>query len=485
MPMHSAPAACALAASLLVAAPALAADDAVEGLYAPGEVVVRFHQPPGEGLVKAVGGALSPDATWRAMRHAPHAKDQPGTPHPLSYYRIYFVEQDADVRGLAAMIAQHPAVDVATVNGLPTPAFTPDDPLWPQQWAHGKINTAGAWDFETGDTSIVVGVIDTGVVTNHEDLIGHVWINPGEIPGNGIDDDANGFIDDTFGWNFASNNSNVSDVYSHGTQVSGIVGAKVNNGVGVAGIGNFTLLTSKWWHLSGTDATVAESVFYAVDNGAHVLNMSLGCQCPLPLTEAACNYATVHGVVNVAAAGNAFGAVGWPAKYPNVMAISAVTINDVKADFSNFGPEIDVAAPSPDILTTGSFGATSYDSAFGGTSAASPHVAGLAALVLSVDPTLSPEEVRALINENATDLGAPGFDNLFGHGRINVAATIRAIAAQCAADCNGDGQANVFDFLCFQGLVTNNDPKADCTGDGEVNIFDWLCFQGLVSKGCP
>ena len=124
----------------------------------------------------------------------------------------------------------------------------------------------------------MIGIVDTGCRVSHEDIQQNIWINVDD-PVNGIDDDNNGFIDDEYGWDFARNSNSIVDVYSHGTQVSGISAGRIDNGVGIAGICNATILTAKWWHNSGSDSSVAESVFYAVDNGADVLNLSLSCQC--------------------------------------------------------------------------------------------------------------------------------------------------------------------------------------------------------------
>ncbi|MCA9289741.1 MAG: S8 family serine peptidase, partial [Phycisphaerales bacterium] len=262
---------------------------------------------------------------------------------------------------------------------------------------------------------MIVGVIDTGCRRTHEDLAAHMWVN--DDPPNGLDDDGNGFVDDTFGWNFAGGNSNTDDVYGHGTQASGIIGAGLDNGVGVAGLANVTLLTAKWWHQSGSDCSVAESVYYAVDNGASVLNLSLSCGCLMPMTEAAVDYAHANDVVIVCSAGNGGSdSPHYPAAYAPAMAVSAIDINGQHPSFSSYGAHVDVAAPSPDIITCDEDGDALYDPGFRGTSAAAPHVAGLAALVRSVNPSLTNDAVRDAINANATDVGAPGFDDLFGHG---------------------------------------------------------------------
>jgi len=194
------------------------------------------------------------------------------------------------------------------------------------------------------------------------------------------------------------------------------------------------------------------------------------------MTEASVNAAHAAGLVVVAAAGNAgTSQPGYPAAYHNVMAVSAITINDQIAGFSNWGSHLDVGAPSPGILTPSNSGPSNYTFSFGGTSAASPHVAGLAGLVLSVDPALTNVEVRALINENADDLGDEGFDVLFGNGRINSQATLEAISSPCPADLDGDTFVGTSDLLIlFSAWGTNPGGPADLNGDGIVNTSDIL-----------
>ncbi len=424
--------------------------------FVPGEIIVKFVNQPDREIMANVEASLGNNVQWRNLRHAPHAKGMPGTPHPLSYYRIATVAPNADVVALSRRVAALEGVDFASVNNTDVrPTFTPNDPMFGSQWSHQKISSEAAWDISTGDTDIIVGIVDTGCLLNHEDLQDHVWVN--DDPVNGLDDDNNGFVDDTFGWDFVNNNNTVDDVFGHGTQVSGISSAGIDNGVGIAGIGNTTFMTAKWWHNSGNDSSIAESAFYCTDNGARVLNMSLSGSGPLPLTEAAVNYAYDNGVVVVASSGNAGGSTPhYPAFYPTVLAVAAININDQRPGFSNYGAHIDVAAPSPGILSTSPQGSTSYTSSFGGTSAAAPHVAGLVGLMLSVNPSLTPDEVRTLLHQNADDVGEAGFDIFFGNGRINCAATVAAIPS--AAICAGDG-------TLIEGFGETDDYNATCGSD--------------------
>ena len=464
--------------SIVASASTLMAQD-----HVPGEIVVKFKQPPNLQALQSVEQTLAIDVKWRSLRHAPESRHLPNQPHPLSYYRIATVDANLDVSKLCLNVESIDSVAFACVNQIPEPTYTPNDALFGNQWALEKISVEGGWDVSLGNTDIVIGIIDTGCRVTHEDIEPNIWVNEDD-PINGVDDDQNGFVDDHFGWDFARNNSSVVDVWGHGTQASGIAAGRIDNGVGIAGIGNATILTAKWWHTSGSDSTVAESVFYAIDNGAHVVNLSLGCQCLMPLSENAINFAFNNGVVVVASSGNAgTSSPGYPGAYPSAIAVGAIDINDQRAGFSNFGPHLDVMAPSPGILSPGENSNSDYDPNFGGTSAAAPHVAGLAALMLSINPSLTPEEVRTAMYENADDFGAAGFDNFYGHGRINVAATVAAISV-LLGDINRDGIINLQDVQPFVDLITNAEfqAEADINGDGIIDLLDVQPFIDLLTN---
>ena len=456
-----------------------------ENLWVAGEVLVRFSDLPTDASLAALEQALGTPVTWATIPHAPHARGDVNAPHPLSYVRIARVDPNTDVRALAGMIGQMPGVNWASTNNTPKPTLIPDDPRFGQQWAPTKIHSPDAWDISLGTHDVIVASIDTGTVLNHEDLIDANWVNVGEIPANGIDDDNNGFIDDVNGWDFVRNNNQVNDVFGHGTQVAGIMSAGVNNGIGVAGMGSTTVMHVKWWHTSGSDASVAASAFYAVDNGARALNMSLSGGGLLPLTEEAMDYAEANNVLSVAAAGNHGGSnKHYPAGYDNVMAISGININDVKPGFSGWGSHIDIAGPTEGITSTGPGGPTDYVNNFSGTSASTPHVTGVAGLVLSINPDLTAVELRQLLRDTAEDVGDPGFDLLFGFGRVDAGAAAAAAISQCPADITGDGVLDADDFFAYLDLFAAGDPGADITGNGVIDADDFFAYLDLFAAGC-
>jgi subtilisin family serine protease len=312
----------------------------------------------------------------------------------------------------------------------------PNDPDWGVQWGPSKIQADYAWNTTIGDSSVVVAMLDTGVDWDHPDLAGNIWVNTGEVV-DGLDNDGNGFVDDIRGWDFVDTTSivkpgedgtvrdnNPMDFYGHGTHCSGIVAAVANNSIGVAGVcWNCTImpvrmgyavtfpLNSASWDLD--DASKA--IIYAVDNGADIISMSWGINGDSLLLHDAIQYASASGVVLVAAAGNsASSAETYPAAYDEVIAVTGTDENDDSYSETNFGDWVELAAPAVKIYST------VYDDSYAnktGTSMAAPHVAGVAALVLSAGAR--PDMVRQILRDTADDLGDPGFDDYFGYGRVN------------------------------------------------------------------
>ena len=223
----------------------------------------------------------------------------------------------------------------------------------------------------------------------------------------------------------------MTDDYGHGTHVAGIAAARINNGIGVAGMaGGAKIMSVKVFfpppNVIGTYEDLIRAIIYATDNGADVINMSLGASSYSRGEEMAVDYAWDHGAVVVAAAGNTGRETyHYPAAHPNAIAVAATTASDSRAGFSTYGDFVDVAAPGSSVFSTlmgGGYGGMS------GTSMATPHVAGLAALLFSLNPQLTNAQVRELIETNADDLGAAGWDKLYGHGRINARKALAAVA---------------------------------------------------------
>jgi uncharacterized repeat protein (TIGR01451 family) len=311
-----------------------------------------------------------------------------------------------------------------------TDGFTPDDPGWVHQWGPQKIDAPEAWTVTQGNPGVVIAILDSGVTLSHPDLTNQLWVNPAEVPSNGLDDDGNGQVDDHWGWHFyhqwngqtylPQEDNLVVDDNGHGTHVAGIAGAEMDNGLGIAGMAaGSRLMTVKVLDQYGTGwySDIAQGIVYAVDNGASIVNLSLGGTQPSETLQAAVDYAHSHGVLVVAAAGNDGGDVLYPAACERALAVAATDTYDQHPSFSNSGPQVDVAAPGVDIYSTWPWRDGYWTQS--GTSMAAPHAAGLAALIRSFDPTLNPMQVTQVITGTALDVHTPGWDPYTGWGRID------------------------------------------------------------------
>jgi subtilisin family serine protease len=321
----------------------------------------------------------------------------------------------------------------------------PDDPYfgpdyWTQQWHLVKIQAPDAWDITTGDPSIAVGPVDSGVDWDHPDIYSKLWVNPGEdLNGNGVfdypddingvDDDGNGYIDDVIGFDFMGNDWDPSPWESgndHGTHVFGIAVAATNNGIGVAGVG---------WDVRGMafkcgdgqyiyTSPAINAIYYAANQGAVSTNHSYGGSSFNPSVNAAIQYAHNMGVTVVASAGNDNSSLPhYPSGYANVIGVAATGYNDMKADFSNYGSTVDVCAPGTNIWSTVPGGGYS---AFDGTSMSSPIVCGLAGLVRSLHPTWSSFQVDSAIMWGCDNIDSinPNYAGQLGWGRVNAWKTL-------------------------------------------------------------
>ncbi|MFH1099236.1 MAG: S8 family peptidase [Candidatus Uhrbacteria bacterium] len=360
---------------------------------------------------------------------------------------------------------------------LSASALVPNDPFFREQWYLDKIGAPAAWDVAMGNPKSIVAVLDVGVDLDHPDLRDAIWTNPGEMAGNGVDDDGNGFIDDVHGWDFVGNDNDPSPSYDvagadprdlhHGTLVSGIIAARGNNAEGIAGIdwsAKIMPLRVLAGDGSGDVEDVVAALDYAVREGATVVNLSfVGEQQSFRLDEAIADTVR-HGVLVVAAGGNedktGRGDLDVYPAYPicsgdrgaEVLGVAATNRSDAKASFSSYGSCVDIAAPGERIASTlfhdpghviiaiGSRVTSStfdqpYGGYFSGTSFAAPIAAGAASLLRGVMPSAAPADVIALLRSTADPItnGDTAVLNKLGTGRLNLARAIEEATARIAA----------------------------------------------------
>ena len=432
--------------------------------YMPGRVIVKLRPGP---LVKSRQsfGAVKLDRF--AQQYGIEGIDEmfpnrPAAAKPstvdLSRFYVLKYSKPMDPFAVAKELSLQADVEYAEpwfiypVDAAPT--FTPSDSEYIYQWALKRIKADSAWTVTQGDSTIIIGIDDSGVQWDHPDLYQNIWYNPGEMGldaqghdkrTNGIDDDGDGKIDDWHGWDFAGadynnptedNEPSPTDVNNaHGTHVAGIAGASTNNVTGIAGVGfKCRILPLKaaadndYRGAGGTGYIIAgfPALIYAADMHATVVNCSWGGTGYSQYEQDVINYVTAQGTLVVASAGNDGNITyNFPASYDNVICVASTNINDAKAGYSTFGPMVDVCAPGGDVLTLSrAILSTFYPSTYAleeGTSQAAPHVTGLAGLVKSVFPDYTAQQIGEQIRVTCDDNSAinSGYYQELGKGRIN------------------------------------------------------------------
>jgi subtilisin family serine protease len=348
-------------------------------------------------------------------------------------------KEPAMIDELIELLSAYPYVEYAEPVPYNSYSFQPNDMQSNStggQWGLWKINAREAWDLSKGDSTITVAIIDDGVSMFHPDLYGNVWRNPGEIAGNNIDDDNNGYVDDIYGWDAGNNDNNPvhpSTNFTHGTHVGGIAGAVTNNMRGVASIGyNISIIPVKCTFDNQSSTTAIPQgyagITYAANAGADIINCSWSGSGFSQTAQTVINYATSRGSIVVAAASNnGVNQIRYPAAYDGVIAVASSDINDRKSNFSNYGTWVDVTAPGSRIRSTIAAG-NSY-ATFDGTSMASPMVAGLLGLMKSHNPNLTNVQLEQCLLDNADDIDGlnTAFAGFLGSGRINAEKSMECV----------------------------------------------------------
>ena len=454
-------------------------DSAGRPNYVPGQIIVRFRSGVShhrqDQVMEGLGGHLL--RTLDAHR----GEYLVALPGGLS------------VPAAAEQFAKLQEVDFTEPNILHYINDVPNDALYAsfdnrptdlQRWyfdgigSDHNLNAEAAWGITKGSHTTVIAIIDTGVALQHPDLAANVWTNPGEIPGNGLDDDGDGFVDDVHGWDFYNDDNDpkpdLGDGISgdrnvfHGTFVAGCAAAVSDNGQGIAGASWYSrIMPLKVFTNTGgaPSAAITDAIYYAIDHGANVINMSFGSSLPSKAIYSAIEEASTKGVILVAAAGNGNAKTrSYPASFRGVIAVGGSGSGSAssgspaamreRARFSQFGTKaVDVVAPAVDIVSTavlsmndemaGYGKAGDFDYFYGnGTSFASPLVAGEAALLLSrvhelgLDGCISADAIERIILTATTDVGDDPTDDpdggahWAGHGRVDFFAAVQQVGPQ-------------------------------------------------------
>jgi thermitase len=366
-------------------------------VFKEGEVLVRFKT----GLGRSAAAKALPD---KSMALGESIED-------LGIYKVQ-VTAGHELEAVASLRSRSD-VAYAAPNYQVHALEEPDDSFYSSQWAYPIIQAPRAWDITTGSSAVIIAIVDSGVDLTHPDLVSKL----------------------VAGYDYIDNDSTPQDLYGHGTHVAGIAAAATDNGLGVAGTSwGARIMPVRVLDASGRgyDYQIIQGIQYAADNGARIINLSLGREAmgyPDNYVPAI-NYARSKGALVVAAGGNCgdpiyyasngcseYNAPIYPAANEGVLAVAATDDDDYRSSFSNQGSYIDVAAPGSSIFST--YLSSDYRT-LGGTSMATPFVSGLASLIWSTHRSMTIDEVEQLIKSSADDLGSAGFDNSFGWGRINL-----------------------------------------------------------------
>jgi subtilisin family serine protease len=324
------------------------------------------------------------------------------------------------------------------------------DPAY--NWHLQEVGIENAWSYTQGNKEIVIAVIDSGIDFNHPDLVNQSWINLGEIPENGKDDDNNGYVDDVNGWDFRSNDNDPSPPFAsspppnppaghyHGTFVAGLIAADNDADISVGVAPNISLMNLRFLDrnnaFSGYDwGMFTDTINYAVANGANIIHLSIqACGIPPDSFHTAIKEAYESGIAIISVTGNIPNCsppnthVHYPGNYSEVIAVSATSRSREHANFSCFGDQNEICAPGENIYSI--YPSINTLNLGNGTSFAAPLVSGTVALMLSLNRYLSIEYIREVLHETSTDLGEIGKDPIYGYGLLNASAALEKVITE-------------------------------------------------------
>ncbi len=417
----------------------------------------------------------------------PYVKDPTWNDHGIYLQNTYrlILNSDERIDDAVAALAQDPNLVYAELEGIARSKFVPNDPMLNQQYVHARVRSYEAWDYVQGSRDVKVAITDSGVKWNHPDLRANIWVNPAEAPGMAIDWDAGtisggdnldageggGKKDDLVGWDFFNSDNNPIQTYAandHGTHVAGCAGAVGNNAIGVVGTSpNVSIISCKGASNTSPSDGISfayDQIKYAAEVGADIINASWGSPGSGTYPNSIVNYATSLGALVVTAAGNdnlEHNATyqDYPADCTNALCVASTGQGDIKSNFSDYGAAVDVCAPGEGIVST-IIGGTGYNS-YSGTSMSSPVVAGVCALVKSLNPELTPAELMQRVMDTADyiyDLN-PNYEGKLGAGRVNAFA------------------ATMYDKIPYVTIEETTTAEVEGDGDGVANPGETLSLK--------
>ncbi len=448
--------------------------------YVPGELIVKFTPGISNEKIASINS-----------RHGTSVKYT----SPYAGFKILHIPKGKTVPEMVEKYNRNPNVEYAVVNSIAHAFMTPNDPLYSYQWHldndnYGGINMEAAWDISDG-TGVIVAVLDTGVA--YENYGRYYRIAP---------DLANTHF--VAGYDFVNNDAHPNDDNSHGTHVTGTIAQSTNNGVGVAGVAyNCTIMPVKVLNKrgSGTLDQLVDGIYFATNNSADVISMSLGWPPGYdpgqPLKDAL-DYAHNSGVTIVCASGNdAASQVSYPAAYEKCIAVGATRYDETRASYSNYGYALDIMAPGGDLSVDQN--EDGYDDGvlqntfnpntknprdfgywfFSGTSMATPHVSAVAALVISAGVATTPDDVREVLQSTAEDKGSAGWDPQYGHGIVDAHAALNyASAPNEPPTADGGGP-----YLGDEGAAISFNGSGSFDPDGSIVSYEWVFGDGGIGTG--
>lgn len=485
--------------------------------YIENQVIVGLHAKPKQFLAKENTFGIA-TLDFLNQKYGAIATEVIGNHKGATTYLITFSE----ARNISAITKEYQQLrevafaepnyiaEAGGVRGASTFIF-PNDFYFSRQWGlyntgtftvsgmpYSSVNDADvdmelAWNIETGDPNLIIAVSDSGLNMTHEDIATRVW-NKASEPIDGIDNDGNGLVDDYRGWDWVNADNNPTDDHGHGTNCAGIIGTIANNSVGYSGANwNSKIMPLKVLNNSnsGSYANMANSIYYAVDNGAKIISMSIGGSATSTVLSNALDYANTNGVLFVACMMNfnnnvTYYPAGYATTKSNVMAVGSTNSNDQRTNpffwsatsGSNYGNHINVVAPGNYIWGLGIASNTDYNSYWGGTSQATPLVAGIASLMKSKDPSLTPAQIRTILMNTAQDQvgiaseDVAGWDTYMGSGRVNANNALSQVLSV--------GTFNpLADRISIVNPVQNKELKIiTSTNLSGMYFFSWINVQG-------